>query len=137
MLVSLAMAIWALSGCATLDAPPPHLGDPALALLRGDRRDAGPAEVGIASWYGEFHHGLTTASGEVFDMTQLTAAHRTLPLGTRVQVTNLENGRTVRVRVNDRGPYFDGRVVDLSRAAASVLDMVDRGVVPVLVAIVD
>ena len=136
MLASLVLAIWALSGCATLDAPPPHLGDPALAS-RGDRREAGPAEVGIASWYGEFHHGLTTASGEVFDMTQLTAAHRTLPLGTRVQVTNLENGRTVRVRVNDRGPYLEGRMVDLSRAAASVLDMVDRGVVPVLVAIVD
>jgi rare lipoprotein A len=136
MLATLALAIWALSGCATLDAPPSPHGDPALAS-RVDRRDAGPAEVGIASWYGEFHHGLTTASGEIFDMTQLTAAHRTLPLGTRVQVTNLENGRTVRVRVNDRGPYFEGRVVDLSRAAASALDMVERGVAPVLVATVD
>jgi rare lipoprotein A len=87
--------------------------------------------VGLASWYGQFHHGLRTASGETFDMEELTAAHRTLPLGTHLRVTNLENGRTVRVRVNDRGPYIDGRVVDLSREAARVLDMVGRGVVPV------
>jgi rare lipoprotein A len=64
-------------------------------------------------------------------MEELTAAHRTLPLGTHLRETNLENGRTVRVRVNDRGPYIDGRVVDLSREAARVLDMVGRGVVPV------
>jgi rare lipoprotein A len=64
-------------------------------------------------------------------MMQLTAAHRTLPLGTRLRVTNLENGRMVRVRVNDRGPYVDGRVVDLSLGAARALDMVERGVVPV------
>jgi rare lipoprotein A len=87
--------------------------------------------VGLASWYGRFHHGLRTASGEIFDMGELTAAHRTLPLGSRLRVTNLENGRTVRVRVNDRGPYIDGRVVDLSREAARVLGMVGRGVVPV------
>jgi rare lipoprotein A len=87
--------------------------------------------VGRASWYGEFHHGQLTASGETFDMMQLTAAHRTLPLGTRLRVTNLENGRMVRVRVNDRGPYVDGRVVDLSLGAARALDMVERGVVPV------
>jgi peptidoglycan lytic transglycosylase len=64
-------------------------------------------------------------------MMQLTAAHRTLPLGTRLRVTNLENGRMVRVRVNDRGPYVDGRIVDLSLGAARALDMVERGVVPV------
>ena len=64
-------------------------------------------------------------------MMQLTAAHRTLPLGTRLRVTNLENGRIVRVRVNDRGPYVDGRILDLSHGAAQALDMVERGVVPV------
>jgi rare lipoprotein A len=92
--------------------------------------------VGLASWYGAFHHGLPTASGEPFDMGQLTAAHRTLPLGTRLRVTNLENGRIVRVRVNDRGPYVAGRVLDLSHGAARMLDMVDRGVVPVRLDIV-
>jgi rare lipoprotein A len=87
--------------------------------------------VGLASWYGGFHHGLPTASGETFDMMQLTAAHRTLPLGTRLRVTNLENGRIVRVRVNDRGPYVDRRILDLSHGAAQALHMVERGVVPV------
>jgi peptidoglycan lytic transglycosylase len=86
------------------------------------------SEVGLASWYGTFHQGLVTASGEVFDMTRLTAAHRSLPLGARVRVTNMENGRVVRVRVNDRGPYVPGRIVDLSRQAAQVLGMIDRGV---------
>ena len=92
---------------------------------------AARSQVGLASWYGDFHHGLRTASGEIFDMGELTAAHRTLPLGTHLRVTNLENGRVVRVRVNDRGPYVGGRVLDLSREAARVLDMVERGVVPV------
>jgi len=84
-------------------------------------------EVGLASWYGRFHQGLVTASGEIFDMRRLTAAHRSLPLGTHLRVTNLENGRVVRVRVNDRGPYVAGRVVDLSREAAQALGMVERG----------
>ena len=86
------------------------------------------SEVGLASWYGGFHQGLLTASGEVFDTTRLTAAHRSLPLGARVRVTNMENGRVVRVRVNDRGPYVPGRILDLSRQAAQVLGMIDRGV---------
>ena len=86
-------------------------------------------EVGLASWYGAYHQGLLTASGEIYDMDGLTAAHRTLPLGTRLRVTNLDNGRVVRVRVNDRGPYVPGRVLDLSRRAARLLDMVERGVV--------
>lgn len=70
-------------------------------------------------------------------MSELTAAHRTLPLGTRLRVTNLENGRVVRVRVNDRGPYVDGRVLDMSREAARVLGMVERGVVPVRLELVE
>jgi rare lipoprotein A len=91
----------------------------------------GRSEVGLASWYGAFHQGQLTASGEPFDMNRLTAAHRTLPLGTRLRVTNLENGRVVRVRVNDRGPWVSGRILDLSREAARLLDMMDHGVVPV------
>ncbi len=84
---------------------------------------------GLASWYGE---SQMTASGERFDKHALTAAHRTLPLGTMVRVTNTKNGRSVTVRINDRGPYGGrGRIIDLSEAAARLLDMIDAGVVPV------
>jgi rare lipoprotein A len=88
-------------------------------------------QVGTASWYGQWHHGKRTANGEIFDMHKLTAAHRTLPLGTEVKVTNLENGRTVEVLVNDRGPYIKGRVIDLSAKAAEVLDMKQEGLAEV------
>ena len=84
-------------------------------------------QVGIASWYGGRHQGRLTASGEVFDENKLTAAHRTLPLVTRARVTNLENGRSVEVRVNDRGPYIGGRVIDLSTRAAEELGMTEQG----------
>jgi peptidoglycan lytic transglycosylase len=85
-------------------------------------------QVGAASWYGEQYDGKTTASGEPFDMYDLTAAHATLPLGTIVQVTNLSNGKTVIVRVNDRGPSVKGRIIDVSYHAASVLDFLKKGV---------
>ncbi len=81
------------------------------------------AEVGVASWYGVPHHGKQTASGETYDMNSLTAAHRTLPFGTRVRVVNLKNSRSVEVRINDRGPFVAGRIIDLSRAAARSLGM--------------
>lgn len=84
-------------------------------------------QVGIASWYGGRHQGRLTASGEVFDENKLTAAHRTLPLTTWARVTNLENGRSVEVKVNDRGPYIDGRVIDLSTRAAEELGMTEQG----------
>lgn len=82
---------------------------------------------GIASWYGPGFNGRTTASGEVFNTNQMTAAHKTLPFGTRVRVTNLTNGRSVVVRINDRGPYHGSRVIDLSRAAAEQIDMIQNG----------
>lgn len=85
------------------------------------------AEEGIASWYGAAHHGRRTASGEIFDMNAMTAAHRTYPFGTRVRVTDLATGRTVVVRINDRGPFVRGRVIDLSRAAAARLGIVQAG----------
>jgi rare lipoprotein A (peptidoglycan hydrolase) len=104
---------------------------------------------GFASWYGSFHQGMETASGEPFDMNKLTAAHRTLPLGTIVMVRNLTNGRTVQLRINDRGPYPDlnapphpyqaehcGRVMDLSMAAGSALKMIGHGVVPIEITVV-
>ncbi|MFQ5973820.1 MAG: septal ring lytic transglycosylase RlpA family protein [Alphaproteobacteria bacterium] len=84
-------------------------------------------EVGIASWYGPRYHGRTTASGERFDMTRHTAAHRTLPFGTRVRVTNLENGHSVVVTINDRGPFVKGRIIDVSKHAAEHLGFRRQG----------
>lgn len=89
--------------------------------------DVGIKERGVASWYGAQFHGKLAANGEVFNMEALTAAHRTLPLGSMVRVVNLLNGKHVRVRINDRGPYVNGRILDLSHAAAAQLGMVDGG----------
>jgi len=86
-----------------------------------------PYQVGTASWYGDYFEGRPTASGEPFDMYDMTAAHLTLPLGTLVRVTNLRNHRSVIVRINDRGPYVDGRIVDLSFNAARVLHFDQQG----------
>jgi len=88
-------------------------------------------QMGVASWYGPGFHGKATANGEIFDQNELTAAHRSLPLGSRVMVTNLTNGRSVEVRINDRGPYVGGRAIDLSYAAARTIDMIGPGTVPV------
>lgn len=88
---------------------------------------------GIASWYGEKFHGRKTSNGEVYDMHAMTAAHKTLPLGVYVRVTHLQNGRTITVRVNDRGPFVAGRIIDLSYAAATQLGMADAGVAQVQV----
>lgn len=96
----------------------------------------GGGQTGEASWYGEPHHGRPTASGEIYDMNQLTAAHRTLPLGTRVLVTNLKNGRAVEVRINDRGPSVEGRIIDLSFAAAKELGAVPSGTIPVRIRVI-
>ncbi len=96
----------------------------------------GASERGLASWYGAEFAGLPTASGEIFRPEKLSAAHRTLPLGTVVDVRNEANGKTVRVPINDRGPFIAGRIVDLSRAAATTLDSVSAGVVPVTLTVV-
>ena len=85
-------------------------------------------ETGLASWYGDAFNGRPTSTGERFDMRALTAAHKTLPLPGLVEVTNLENGRRVVVRINDRGPFVEGRIIDLSREAAEELDLISRGV---------
>ena len=95
------------------------------------------AEVGWASWYGEKFHGRHTASGEVYDMYRLTAAHKTLPLGTSVMVTRINNGKSVEVTINDRGPFVKGRIIDLSYAAARALEMVEEGVAKVRVEVLD
>lgn len=111
-----------VEGCTS--APPVHPPQPRAAT-----------QTGRASWYGEPHHGRRTASGERFDMHALTAAHPTLPFGTRLRVVNLDNDRQVEVRVNDRGPAVPGRILDLSYAAARALGAVRAGIVPVRVTI--
>ena len=117
-----------------------------LALLAGCSRAvvtsppvppaAGLEEVGFASWYGAQHQGRRTASGEVFDMNQLTAAHRTLPFGTRLLVTNRDTSQSTEVRVNDRGPFVDGRILDVSYGAARQLGAVGAGIFPVKLRVV-
>lgn len=93
-------------------------------------------EEGLASWYGEPYHGRPTASGVTYDMHAMTAAHRTLPFGTWIAVTNLENGRKAEVLVNDRGPFVAGRILDLSQKAAAKLGMLEKGVARVRLAVV-
>jgi len=95
------------------------------------------SQTGMASWYGPGFHGKATTSGEIYDQNQFTAAHQTLPLGTRVMVTNLENGSAVEVTVNDRGPFAKGRILDLSYAAAQALNMVGPGTALVRLDVID
>ena len=103
-------------------------------MLSGGAPDAQVIDQGLASWYGERFHGRRTASGEPFDMRDLTAAHKTLPCGTRVRVRNVNNGREVVVRINDRGPFIKGRMIDLSKAAAKKLGFIDKGVTKICMA---
>jgi len=98
---------------------------------------AGDTEKGIASWYGEPYHGRRAANGEIYDMNRLTAAHRTLPFGTRVRVENLDNGSSVEVRITDRGPFVDDRIIDLSRAAASEIRMIGPGLARVRLVVLE
>lgn len=101
------------------------------------KKQAQPAAlVGKASWYGPGFNRKRTASGERFKKGAMTAAHKTLPFGTVVKVTNLRNGKSVKVRINDRGPFVEGRIIDLSKGAAKKIDMVKAGVVPVRLDIV-
>jgi rare lipoprotein A len=117
------LAALALAACG---AAPKH------GTSTGGSQKSG-VQRGMATFYGDEQQGGPTASGERFDKHKMTAAHRTLRLGTRVRVTNTRNGRSVEVRINDRGPYGRGRIIDLSEAAARRLDMIDAGVVPVVV----
>lgn len=97
----------------------------------GDPRGPRAVFQGVASWYGDYFHGRLTANGEVFDQHKLTAAHPTLPLPSLARVTRIDTGQSVLVRVNDRGPFVEGRVIDLSFAAAEALDFVDQGIAAV------
>lgn len=101
-----------------------------------EKRESKEVQYGVASWYGGEFHGRSTSSGEVYDMYQLTCAHNTLPLGTVVMVTNLENGRSLELKVNDRGPFVKERIIDVSYAAAQMLGMWEKGTAPVKVEVV-
>lgn len=117
-----------LTGCSTA----PDRGRPESEAAALTKSPGVELDRGRASWYGPGFHGKRTASGERFDMNDLTAAHRTLPFGTRVRVRNTQNGREVVVRINDRGPQISGRIIDLSKAAGAALDLLRAGEAPVV-----
>jgi rare lipoprotein A len=124
--VAIAVAVL-LTGChrkrvAQTPLPPPPLAAPVTASAAPEF-----GETGLASWYGNPFHGRASASGEIYDMEQMTAAHRTLPFGTMVRVHDLDNEKSVDVRINDRGPFVDGRIIDLSHAAARAMEMIGPG----------
>ena len=142
VLVTLILVVLlACTGCASSprfvarNAPPAHSGGSAVEPRLADppkssRNPSGRVLLtleGIASYYADDYHGKVTSNGEVFNMNDLTAAHRTFPFGTNIRVTNLENKKTVVVRINDRGPFKDGRIIDLSLAAAKELDLIRDG----------
>ncbi len=143
------IALLALAACADKQAPDPaaapsSMGDYKIGRpynINGvwyyPRVDYGYREAGIASWYGPGFHGKQTANGEIYDQMALTAAHRTLPMPSLVRVTNLDNGRSIKVRINDRGPFKNGRIIDLSYRAAQLLDFVQAGTAKVKVEILE
>ena len=137
-------AVFVIAGCSNAPSLPPadanavvnpersSRGNPPFYEVFGERyyvldSSEGFRERGIASWYGRDFHGRPTSGGEIYDMNAMTAAHKTLPIPTWVEVTNLTNGKQVIVKVNDRGPFVAGRVIDLSRRAAQELDMIEAG----------
>jgi rare lipoprotein A len=124
-----------LQGCTTLPGPsetdtpvePPPPDVSRAPAKKGAVTPAALPQTGEASWYGAQHQGKRTASGSLYDQAKLTAAHRSLPFGTRVRVTNVSNGKSVDVAITDRGPYVGNRIIDLSRAAAQALGMIESG----------
>ncbi len=147
ILTGIAFAIF-LAGCAERTPPPPT--KPPYPVTEGTVRTQRPYQIkgiwyypiptaqgyvedGLASWYGPGFHGKPTSTGEPYDVNAMTAAHKTLPMGTHVKVTNLENGKSTILRINDRGPFVSGRIIDLSGAAAGELDTKHRGLARVRV----
>lgn len=112
--------VWSVPLATTPSAGPPPSADPSLYAV-------GWTQTGIASWYGEPFHGRTTAAGNTYDMDAISAAHRTIPFGTRLRVDNLDNGRSIDLDVTDRGPFVPGRILDVSRGAARELEMIGPG----------
>jgi len=131
----LVAASLALVGCghkkrARVTPPPPA------ARRAPATANIGDAETGIASWYGHPYHGRPAANGEIYDMEKMTAAHRTLPFNTWVRVYDLDNNKTTEVRIIDRGPFIDGRIIDLSHAAAREIEMIGPGVARVRIEVI-
>jgi rare lipoprotein A len=136
LLIAMAGALL-LTGChrkrvAQTPVPPPPPAPAEAPTEPSEPASAPPrisetGEIGVASWYGSPFHGRASASGEIYDMEQMTAAHRTLPFGTAVRVHDLDNDKSVDVRINDRGPFVDGRIIDLSHAAARAIEMIGPG----------
>ncbi|HXJ15451.1 MAG TPA: septal ring lytic transglycosylase RlpA family protein [Candidatus Limnocylindrales bacterium] len=120
-------------GTSVPSSTPPAAAHPKHAKTPPPPAPVGYTEEGNASWYGNPFHGRRASNGEVYDMYKLTAAHRTLPFETMVRVTNLNNGKTTTVRITDRGPFVDNRIIDLSQAAAREIESIGPGVVPVRV----
>jgi rare lipoprotein A len=134
--LSIAIAGMLLAGChhkkiAQALPPPPPPPPQSNSAPAESAADGAPStesgETGLASWYGHPYHGRASASGEIYDMEQMTAAHRTLAFGTMVRVHDLDNEKSVDVRINDRGPFVDGRIIDLSHAAARAVEMIGPG----------
>lgn len=121
LLLVLAVGVAGLGGCRRKPARRARAPVPPPAVRPGE------IETGLASWYGDPYHGRASSSGEIYDKMKFTAAHRTLPFHTWVRVTNLENHRFTTVRINDRGPFIEGRIIDLSQAAAMALEMIGPG----------
>lgn len=126
---TVAMLLAGLSGCGRKASRPATPTAPKTVRK-------GWSQEGIASWYGVPYHGRKTASGEVYDMYQMTAAHKTLPFGVVVEVRNKINARRVEVRVTDRGPFVKGRIIDLSRAAAEAIALIGPGTAPVKIKVI-
>lgn len=125
------VVLFALLGAAV------HLGCGCSTAPRYRIGGGGTLQTGIASYYGSKFHGRQTANGEIFDMYEMTAAHNTLPFGTKIRVTNLNNNRRVVVRINDRGPFVKGRILDLSYGAALRLGMIESGTAPVRIEVIE
>ena len=130
----LGLLVVLVQGCSLAGAAPPP--EPVPAGTEVDEAAPVWSQEGVASWYGEPFHGRTTASGETYDMEAATAAHPTLPFGTRLRVENLDNGRTFTVRINDRGPFAKGRILDVSRRAARELGMIGPGTARVRITVI-
>ena len=128
-LLAMCLGLLFSQGCTMLQRTPvptqPETAKP--TIKKSPPMQAKLPQIGKASWYGPQHQGKRTASGEIFDQALLTAAHQTLPFGTKIKVTNLANGKSVEVKINDRGPFADDRIIDLSLAAAKALEMTQTG----------
>jgi rare lipoprotein A len=135
LVLVMASAALALAGCGHKKharvTPPPAARRPAAIPV-----PVGHTEDGIASWYGHPYHGRAAANGEIYDMEQMTAAHRTLPFNTWVRVYDLDNNKTTEVRIIDRGPFVDGRIIDLSHAAAREIEMIGPGIAKVRIEVI-